>query len=178
MAGHGLHTTPKTAFGSIRVACARSITVLLACVVLLTTTSSDRLRAHISLVPSFYSTALCVAIAILLLPAQWAALGLPLAAGVMYGLAWLSELKTIALGMPLTALDVEILFTDPSIVANALGFAASVDLTRGCSPRRRYFLCTSLEFPHAPSSDAELQFQESIHDDFPHDSKGRMADVL
>ena len=126
MTGYGLHTTPKAAFRSIRVEYARPITALLACTVLLATTSSDRLMAHISLVPSFYSIALCVAISILLLPARWAALGLPLAAGVTYGLAWLSELKTMAIGMPITALDVEILFTDPSIVANALGFAASV----------------------------------------------------
>ena len=108
----------------IRPGLARPVAVLLACLVLLGTSYSDRLLTHISLVPSVYSVAMSLVISALLLPARWIAVSVPLAAGLAYGLAELNELKIAAIAMPITSLDVVTLFTDPSIVSNALGLAA------------------------------------------------------
>ena len=100
---------------------AAAIGVLLGCALLLLLSSSDRGLAYVNRVPSMYSAAFSVGLFALVLPLRFAALSVPLAAGLVFWFGWVNNLKMSAVALPVTFLDARLLITRPEIIFNAIG---------------------------------------------------------
>jgi phosphoglycerol transferase MdoB-like AlkP superfamily enzyme len=102
-------------------ALAKPLSILVACCILAATSYSEVTLSFLNQFPSTYSFCLLVMLFVLLLPARFFLLSIPLAVGALQALSHVNELKISAVSLPITFFDVKSVIADPTVFVNAVG---------------------------------------------------------
>jgi hypothetical protein len=95
--------------------------VLFACALLIVGSASERFIGLLTQTPSALSFSCLVLVLVLFVPGRFAALAVPLAAGVLLAIGEVNDRKVAALGLPVTSFDLYMVAVDPLVVLNAVG---------------------------------------------------------